>query len=212
MVQRPLALDAFVPPLAPVAVLALLGAGGFLAVAAVGGAVALAFRRFRLSRWIFGAGLTVAAMYGVLLLGVARRSRERTLRPGEQKYFCEIDCHLAYSLAGSDPAGPAALAVTGSTRFDPSTIAPFRGAAPLSPNPRVVYLVDGSGRRRERSARATRDWEAKHGPSAPLTRELRPGESYRTTFVFEVPEDSRPRFFLGDPAGVETLLIGHENS
>ena len=212
MVQSTLALDAFVPPLAPVAVLALLGAGGFLAVTAVGGAVALAFRRLRLSRWIFGAGLVVAAGYGVLLLGVALESRERTLRPGEKKYFCEIDCHLAYSIAGSEPAGPGALAVTVTTWFDPSTIAPFRGNGPLSPNPRVVYLVDGSGRRHEPSPEVTRAWEAKHGPSTPLTRELRPGESYATTFVFEVPDGSRSRLFLGDPAGVETLLIGHENS
>src|SRR5262245_58331140 len=212
MVQSDLALDAFVPPLAPVAVLAFLGVGGFLAVAVVGGAVALAFRRFRLSKWIFGTGLAVAAGYGVLLLGVALESRERTLRPGEKKYFCEIDCHLAYWIPGSEPAGPGADAVTVTTWFDPSTIAPFRGDSPLSPNPRVVYLVDGSGRRREPSAQATRAWEAKHGPSSPLSRELRPGESYETTFVFEVPDGSRPRFFLGDPAGVETLLIGHENS
>jgi hypothetical protein len=212
MLQSTLALDAFVPPLAPVVVLAFLGAGGFTAAAAVGGAVALSFRRFRLARWIFGASLAVAAGYGALLLGVALQSRERTLLPGEKKYFCEIDCHLAYSIAGAEPAGPGALAVTVTTWFDPSTIAPFRGDAPLTPNPRVVYLLDGSGRRHEPSAKATRAWEAKHGPSTPLTRELRPGQSYATTFVFDVREAARPRLFLGDPVGVETFLIGHENS
>jgi len=212
MMQSALALDAFVPPLAPVAVLAFLGTGGLLAVAAIGGAVALAFRRFHLARWIFGAALAVAVGYGTLLLAVSFQSRERTLSPGEKKYFCEIDCHLAYSIAGAEPAAPGALAVTVTTWFDPSTIASFRGNAPISPNPRVVYLVDNSGHRNEPSEKATLAWEAKHGPSAPLTRELKPGESYTTTFVFEVPEGARSRLFLGDPVGVEILLIGHENS
>ncbi len=213
MVQSTLALDAFVPPLAPVAVLAFLGAGGLLAVAAIGGAVALAFRRFRLARWIFGVTFAVAAGYIAVLLGVSLQSRERTLGLGEKKYFCEIDCHLAYSIAGSEAAGPGALAVTVTTWFDPSTIASFRGNAPLSPNPRVVYLVDASGRRHEPSEGATRAWEAKHGASTPLTRELKPGESYTTTFVFDLPEPAqKPRLFLGDSIGVEYLLIGHENS
>jgi len=212
MIQSTLALDAFIPPLAPVAVLALLGAGAFLAASGIGGAVALAARWFQLAECIFGCGVAVAVVYGLLLIGVALQSRERTLLPGEKKYFCEIDCHLAYSIAGSGSAGPGALAVSVTTWFDPSTIAPFRGNSPLSPNPRVVYLVDDSGRRHEPSAEATRTWETKHGPSTPLTRELRPGESYTTTFVFEVPDGSRPRLFLGDPVGVETLLIGHENS
>src|SRR5215470_16619692 len=147
MMQSTLALDAFVPPLAPVVVLVFLGAIGLTAAAAVGGAVALSFRRFRLARGIFGTGLAVAAGYGVLLLGVALQSRERTLSPGEKKYFCEIDCHLAYSIAGVESAGPGTLAVTVTTWFDPSTTAPFRGDAPLTPNPRVVYLVDDLGRR-----------------------------------------------------------------
>jgi hypothetical protein len=213
MMQSTFGLDAFVPPLAPAAVLAFLAACGFLAVAAVGGGVALAFRRARLAEWIFGAALAVAVGYVVLLLGVSLLSRERTLRPGEKKYFCEIDCHLAYSIAGSETAGPRALAVTVTTWFDPSTIASFRGNGPLSPNPRVVYLVDGSGRRLEPSERATRAWEAKHGVSSPLTRELKPGESYTTTFVFDLPESApKPRLFVGDPIGLESLLIGHENS
>ena len=46
-----------------------------------------------------------------------------------------------------------------------------------------------------------------------MTQELRPGESYTTTLVFEVPQGVRaPRFFIGDPPGPEKFLIGHENS
>jgi hypothetical protein len=213
MPQSTLALDVFVPPLAPAVVLAFLGAGALLAASAVGSAIALAGRRFRLAKVLVGAGLVVAVGYAALLFGAALISDERTLRPGEKKYFCEIDCHLAYSIAGSQSAGPRARAVTLTTWFDPSTIASFRGNAPLTPNPRVVCLVDDSGRRYAPSALATRTWEERHGASTPLTRELRPGESYTTTFVFELPEGARrPRLLLADPVGIETLLIGHENS
>jgi len=143
-------------------------------------------------------------------LGAALLSRDRTLEPGERKYFCEMDCHLAYSVA----AAPAAIGnhrtVTVRTWFDPDTISSFRGNGPLTPNPRVVYLVDEAGRRIEPSPLPA---PAALGGSTPLTRELRPGESYTTTFVFEVPPGfSRPRLFLGDAAGPENLLIGHENS
>ena len=37
-------------------------------------------------------------LYVPLLAGAAFFSRERTLRPGEWKYFCEVDCHIAYSV------------------------------------------------------------------------------------------------------------------
>jgi hypothetical protein len=210
--QSTLALDVFVSPLAPLALLAFLGAGALLAIAGVGGAVALAFRRFPLAKFLFTTGLLITAGYAVVLLGTSLLSRERTLGPGEKKYFCEIDCHLAYSVDDVESAGPAARAVTIRTWFDPATIAPFRGNGPLSPNPRVVYLVDAAGRRHDPSEDATRAWEKSHGPSEPLTRELRPGEAYTTTLVFETPDGSPARLFLGDPAGIETLLIGHENS
>src|SRR5260370_19096094 len=45
-----------------------------------------------------GATLTIAAGYFILLSGVSFASSEQILPPGGWKYFCEIDCHLAYSL------------------------------------------------------------------------------------------------------------------
>ncbi|HEV2064075.1 MAG TPA: hypothetical protein VGS00_05955, partial [Thermoanaerobaculia bacterium] len=55
--------------------------------------------------------------------------------------------------------------------------------------------------------------EDEHGPTTPLTKALRPGESYETTLVFDLPDGAANlRLFLGDPLGVENLLIGHENS
>jgi hypothetical protein len=208
-----LALNAFVPELAPLVLLAFFGAGFLVFATATGAAIALAARRRGPARFLGAAGLAVAVIYDTLLLGASLVSRERTLAPGERKYFCEMDCHLAYDVAAVTSPSETLLAVTVRTWFDPSTIASARGNGPLIPNPRVVSLVDASGRRFAPSAEATRAWESAQGHSVPLTRMLSPGESYKTTFVFEVPPGIRePRLFLGDPAGPENLLIGHENS
>src|SRR5437773_4942559 len=207
-----LAADVFTPPLAPLVLLAFLGAGFLVFTGLLGAAIAGAARRFGLARILGGAALAVAILYGTVLLGAALVSRERTLGRDEKKYFCEMDCHVAYSVTAMTKEGNHA-AVTVRTWFDPSTIASFRGNGPLTPNPRTVYLVDASGRRYAPSPDATRAWERKHGSSTPLDRELTPGASYLTTFVFELPETAvSPRFFIGDPLGPETFIIGHENS
>jgi hypothetical protein len=41
-------------------------------------------------------------LYVVLLLIGSVTSRSRVLAPGEEKHICEIDCHLAYSVAASE--------------------------------------------------------------------------------------------------------------
>jgi hypothetical protein len=213
------------PELAPLVVLAFLGTGFLLFCALVGGAIALAFRKLRIARWIGAGGLLVAGGYAALLFGSSFLSRDRTLKPGEKKSFCEIDCHLAYSVVGASTAKalgrPPQLmgasgtfhAVTVRTWFDETTIASFRGNAPLAPNPRVAYLVDAAGHRYAPSPAGQKAWEDEHGPTTPLTRELRPGESCETTLVFDLPDGASDlRLFLGDPLGVESVLIGHENS
>jgi hypothetical protein len=202
-----LAADAFMPPVAPVVLLLFLGAGFLVFCGAVGGAIAAAARRLRLARVLGGAALTVAVVYGVLLLAASLLSRERTLAAGEKKYFCEMDCHLGYSVETVSAPDDSRRIVTLRTWFDPSTIAAFRGDRPLTPNPRVVYLVDSAGRRYPPSGSPA----PVEGP--PLTRELRPGESYLSTFAFAVPARTGPlRLFLGDPPGLESFIINHENS
>ncbi len=216
MIQSSLSLvaagDAAVPFLAPVVALAFLGTGFLLACAAVGTGVALAARRPGLAKLLGGTGLAVAVVYATLLVASGVLSREKTLAPGERKYFCELDCHVAYDVVGADSPDAKTRAVTVRTWFDPSTIASFRGNAPLTPGPRVVYLRDEKGRRHEPSPGATKAWREAHG-SIPFGKELVPGESYTTTFVFELPSDAgAPRLFVGDPpGGVENVLIGHEN-
>jgi len=83
---------------APLAVVGFLAAsiGLFVAVAAV-----LIFwfaRKPRLARVTSFAIATGAVVYFALLLGVSATSRETLLPRGQEKYFCEIDCHLAYSV------------------------------------------------------------------------------------------------------------------
>ena len=215
----------FMPAHSAVTVLAFIGTGLVLFLLSLGLLFALGTRRTVLARRLVGAALVGGIAYLGVLFFFSFTSREESLRKGDRKYFCEIDCHLAYSLEeasrtkvlGVPPQTATArgsfLVVTVKTWFDPTTIASFRGNGPLKPNPRAVFVVDESGRRYEVSPAGQKALEESRGPSTPLTRVLRPGEAYTTTLVFDLPDGvRRPRLFLGDPSGVEALLIGHENS
>jgi len=215
----------FMPESAPLVLLAFLGTGLTLFLLFLGVVFALATRRRVLANWLAGAAVAGAGAYLGALLLFSFTSREESLRKGDLKYFCEIDCHLAYSLEeasrtrvpGVSPqtvvAGGSYYVVAVKTWFDPRTIASLRGNGPLTPNPRAVFLVDESGRRYGVSPAGQKALEESRGPSTPLTRILRPGESYTTTFAFDLPDGiRRPRLFLGDAPGIETFLIGHENS
>ena len=134
----------------PVAVLGFLAAiaGSVFSVLTL--LVLLSLHKTKWARWIgalVGAG---AVVYFGLLFGFSLGSREVTLAPGEEKYFCEIDCHLAYSVRASREGlqnGQRVLHVALRTRFDETTTSPTRPKnAPLTPNPREVVLVDGQGR------------------------------------------------------------------
>ena len=196
-----LAVDAFVPPLAPLVLLLFLGAGFVIFCCAIGAAIAAAARRRSLAQILAAAALTAGVVYGVLLLAASLVSRERTLASGEKKYFCEMDCHLAYSV-DSVSAADGSLSVGIRTWFDPGTIASFRGDGPLLPNPRAVFLVDDFGSRYPPST-----------STAPLARALRPGESHLTTVSFDVPSRAGPlRLYVGDAPGLENLIVDHENS
>src|SRR5207237_3348095 len=125
-------------------------------------------------------------------------SHDKLLARGEEKHFCELDCHLAYSIVNTQQAssigqGAGRLVAQGQftvvtiqTRFDETTIAPWRGNGLLSPNGRVVALIDQTGRR--------------YGPvgetGTPLMTPLRPGESYTTDIAFNLPADAKPTTLL----------------
>jgi hypothetical protein len=213
------------PHFAPIVVLLFLGAvlltGVSLLVLLYG-----ALRRSGLVLRIGGATVfTVVGGYLFLLGGVSLASSEKTLPPGGTKYFCEIDCHLGYSIGGlrtvtalgpelqPTPADGQFVIVRLKTWFDESTISPHRGDAPLTPNRRGVALIDSDGKRFPISPEGQTALARLGSSSTPLTTALRPGQSYTTDLVFDVPKDARGlRLLLTEDDPESMLVIGHENS
>lgn len=226
-------------------VLAFLGTIAALAASAAVIVAAKSIREDRLARWVsFGSGwlfggrglarkvlvavLVLAAGYSTVLFGASFASHEWTLGPGQEKYFCEIDCHLAYSVVGIEKmkilasAGSPIAAqgdfyvVTVRARFDEATISPHRGNGPLEPSPRVVTIADDQGRQYNISAEAQHALDAAQQSGTPLTTPLRPGESYVTRLVFDLPSDARnPRLLISSPTvppWFGRILIGDEQS
>jgi len=215
----------FVPPYAPFVVLAFLGLGAVIGLTALCLLAAAVLRRTRLIPWIAGFGVFVVLGYAGVLLVDSAVSQERILGPGDKKYFCEIDCHLAYSVEGVEttpvvgpPLDPLRAqgrwhVVRLRTWFDKATISARRGDSPLWPSPRLIYVVDAQGRRFEPSSAASRALEASGRASTPITQPLRPGESYETLLAFDLPADARdPKLYVGTNDPVVFLLIGHEQS
>jgi len=189
----------------PFALLAFLGAalgGGALVVTYV---VARITRRAALAKGALILGGIGAGAYLLLFVIASITSRDRVLAPGEEKHICEVDCHLAYSVAGvktePGPSGGTHYTVTVKVRFDEETISSHRPRdASLSPNSRYVALVDAAG-------------NSYPGSTADLKRRLVPGESYTTELVFDVPGAAQgPRLVLRNDDLETHFVIGHENS
>ncbi|MGO9086073.1 MAG: hypothetical protein ACLP6G_11180 [Terriglobales bacterium] len=146
-----------------------------------------------------------AVVYFALLFGYSAASHTTVLARGQEKYFCEIDCHLAYSVVNVKTETNGRYLITLRTRFDETTISPSRPKdAPLTPSPRDVRLVDDTGR--------------KYTPAAiqgtPLLTPLKPADSYTTQLEFDVPKDANGlRLLLNTaPGWPDHVVIGDENS
>ncbi len=215
----------FMPEGAPLVVLSFLSTCFLLVVASVVVVHALVTGHYQRGKRVAGVMLAGAGFYFSILLAFSVTSHERVLAGGEAKYFCEIDCHLAYTIAnvsavktlGTAPhevtANGLYYVVTLNTWFDESTISSHRGNGPLSPNPRRITVLDEQERRFGPSAEGHGALDLGHRAGAPLTQSLRPGESYLTVLVFDLPSDVRnPRLLITDSDWVSHLLIGHENS
>jgi len=213
------------PHLAPIVVLMFLGTLALIALSVLVLFYGAVRRSGFFARLGAGAVFAVAAGYLLLLCGVSFASSEKVLPPGGWKYFCELDCHIGYSVAGVETAaalGPETqqmqaggqfVIVRVKTWFDEHTISPHRGNGPLTPNRRRVWLVDDMGRSFEPSPEGEAAFSRIAGASTPLTQALRPGESYTTDLVFDVPKDARGLRLLIIEDDPETrLVIGHENS
>jgi hypothetical protein len=218
-------MQTYTPHFAPVVIMAFLGTGLCLGLCLI----ALLYGVLEKSRtFVLGgiaAGLAIVMMYGAVLLGLSLFSSEADLPRGTWKYFCEIDCHIAYAVEDVKIArsvGPESrpIGATGKfvivqlkTWFDPSTTSPHRGDAPLTPNGRRAALLDGAGRTFAESSNTESALTAAGLQSSPLRTALRPGETYGSYLVFEIPVDSSGLRLLLTSADEEGFLIwGHENS
>ena len=210
------------PRYAHLVALLFLGSGFVIFVCLLVAVFAAARKAGKVAKFAASGAALTALGYAVVLFGIALASSNKTLPPGDWKYFCESDCHIAYSIDSMQEAamlGPETELITARGRFivvrlktwfDENSIAPSRGNFPLTPDSRFVKLIDDRGRQylpaREASA-------VLPGTSAPLDTPLRPGESYFTTLVFDVPADARNlRLLISDVDRVSRLLVDHENS
>ena len=193
---------------APIAAAAFLAGCGGLFLAIMGALIAVFVKRTRWVLLIGGVvGLGVLVYFG-LLLAFALASHEKVLARGEEKYFCEIDCHLAYSVQAVNisPSGAdlSHYVITLKTRFDVATISPHRPKdIPLKPNPRIILLADSQGHL----------YMPNDSTGTDLTTPLRPGESYTTDIDFLVSKQATELHMLVESSGwTERLLIGDESS
>ncbi len=164
----------------------------------------------------------VGGSYSLLLLGAGIATPDKTLPEGNWKYFCEPDCHIAYSISSVQTAAVLGtesnlvqangeyMVVRLKTWFDEHSIAKFRGNGPLTPVPRLVSLIDAENKRYYPT-------QLKPGTlaeiSTPLVQALHPGESYLTTLVFDVPKEARDlRLLITDDDPISVVTIDHENS
>ncbi len=74
--------------------------GTLLSVCAL--AVAAFIRKRQVAQLTLFWPLPAALVYFGLLFGFSLASRDHLLAHGQEKYFCEIDCHLAYSVTASE--------------------------------------------------------------------------------------------------------------
>jgi len=210
---------------AQIGVVLLLGAGLVMLLLSVVFLYLVVTRKFSQSRLVAGALLVIVGGYLAAMLIFSFASRDEVLARGQEKHFCELDCHLAYSVANvvqTKTLGSAADAIsakgtfyliTVKTRFDENTISARRGSGLLSPNPRAIKVMDATGVCYSPSV-ADQDLLTRVGiTGTPITTPLRPAETYTTTFVFDLPSNiNHPTLVINESDWITHLIIGHENS
>src|SRR5688572_7012013 len=119
---------------APIGAMAFLGTGLLFFVASMIFLYTVMKGQLAGTKVIASAVAVVAAVYISFLLIFSFTSSEAVLARGQEKHFCEIDCHLAYSILdvrqtkmlGNGPTRSTAdglyHVITVKTRFDENTI------------------------------------------------------------------------------------------
>jgi len=210
---------------APVGVLLFLGTGFLLFVIGLALIYSVIRKKFGLTRFALIAIASIAGLYLGVMLIFSFVGSDKVLARGKEKHFCEIDCHLAYSITdvretktlGDAPSQVTAAGtfrvVTIKTRFDETTISSARGNGQLHPNSRVLAVIDERGKKYFPSSPGQNALESSQAAGTPITTPLRPSETYTTTFVFDLPADIRnPTLLIREGEVVTRFIIGHENS
>ena len=210
---------------APVGALAFLGTSFLLFVVGLAFIYSVVRKKFWLTKLtLLTIGLAVG-LYLVILLIFSFASSEKVLARGQEKHFCEIDCHLAYSVTDvreMKTLGDASRLLTAAgvfrvvtikTRFDENTISSTRGNGLLYPNSRLVTVSDENGNQYFPAAEAQSVLEKSQAAGTAMTIPLRPGESYSTTVAFDLPANIKsPTLLIREGELVTHFVIGHENS
>jgi len=210
---------------APVGVLLFLGTGFVVFVFGLALIYSLVKKKILLTRITLLGLAIIVGFYFVIMLGFSVASRDEVLARGQEKHFCEIDCHLAYSITdvrqtktlGNAPDQVTAAGmfrvVTLKTRFDETTTSLNRENGLLYPNSRIVAVTDEAGRKYFPSPEGQGALERSRAAGTPLTNPIRPGETYTTTLVFDVPAEIRnPTLLIREGDLVTHFVIGHENT
>ena len=183
--------------------------------------VVLFFTRRAWAKFSLLAIIVLLGGYAVVLAFFSFASFERTVKRGDEKFYCGADCHIAYSvqkvgrtrIIGDATASGEFYVITLRSHFDERTIAPWRGDSPFHPDPPALTLVDNSGRSYPVSVAGQQAWQESYGGQHSLSDGLRPGESYETTWVFDVPATAQSlRLFAGWNGFPSYVLIGDEAS
>src|SRR6266704_1831383 len=91
---------------APVGALALLGTGFLIFIAVVVLIQSLIVRKHGRARIVLILMCGVVALYLAAILVFSFASHYKLLARGEEKHFCELDCHLAYSIVNITQSTP----------------------------------------------------------------------------------------------------------
>lgn len=210
---------------APVGVMAFLGTGFLFFIVALALIQSLIVKKPGRARVVLFAMLIIAGAYLAAIVILSFASQERVLARGAEKHFCEIDCHLAYSVVntrqtqtlGDPPNQETAQGVytiiTIKTRFDETTISPRRGNGLLYPNSRVLTVIDERGNKYVPAGGDKRAFSTVQTKSTPMATPLRPGESYTTDVIFDLPPEVKSAtLVINEGEWLTHFIIGHENS
>lgn len=210
---------------APIGALAFLATGLLFLIAGVIFLYTVIKGELAGSKFVISALAVIAVAYVGVLMFFSLTSSETVLARGQEKHFCEIDCHLAYAVLGVQQTktignGPNQATAQGiyhvitvRTRFDENTITPTRGDGPLNPNSRIATVIDAQGHRHGPSEDGQRALAQFEGSGIPFSTPLRPGETYTTRLVFDLPPDATsPTLLINEGSWLTHFIIGHENS